>query len=108
MNILLIAAALANATTGAGAARGQVCKGPHPVIEHRPDQQTVIRHSGVAGDPATVIRRGPQGEIVVEQSGPCNEAQVTQGGSHNRSVVRQNGSGNRVTVTQGATSGGRP
>ena len=71
------------------------------MIEHRPDAQTVVRRSGEQGDPATVIRRGPQGEIVVEQSGPCNAAEVAQTGRDNRATVRQSGSGNRVVVSQG-------
>lgn len=65
------------------------------------DAQTVIRHSGDKGDPATVIRRGPEGEIILEQSGPCNDAAIALTGADNRAVVRQSGSGNTVVVRQG-------
>lgn len=109
MNILLIAAALTSAPNAAPAEGiDQVCKEPTAMIEHRPDAQTVIRHSGEKGDPATVVRRGPQGEITLEQTGPCNDAAVTQQGPDNRATVRQSGSGNRVVVRQGPSREERP
>lgn len=71
------------------------------------DGQTVVRHSGEKGDPATVVRRGPAGEIILEQDGPCNDAAITQQGADNRSTVRQSGSGNRVVVRQGVKEPGK-
>ena len=67
------------------------------------DGQTVVRHSGASGNPATVIKRGAQGEIVVEQSGPCSSAKVSQTGADNRAIVRQDGSGNRAVIRQGGS-----
>ena len=75
------------------------------MIEQRIDEHTVVRHSGTPGDPATVLQRGAQGEIVLRQSGPCNEASVTQanaigGSGPHRATVHQTGSGNRAVVVQ--------
>ena len=109
MNIFLIAAALATAPNVAPATGSdRACKGADAMIEQRPDAQTVVRNSGNAGDPATVVRRGAQGEIVVEQSGPCNAAAVAQTGRDNRATVRQRGSGNRVVVSQGPAPERKP
>src|SRR3990167_10039367 len=68
------------------------------------DGTVVTRTSGL-GETVTVVTRGPNGEIRLDQSGPCNDAEIRQGGSNNKSTVSQHGSGNRVVVRQGSPAG---
>lgn len=105
--IAIVVLAASAAAPGVGAAdapfpNSRFCGAPSMPSETR-NGQTVIRHSDAAGDGATVIRRGPEGEIVLEQHGPCNAAAVTQQGADNRAVVRQHGGGNRVVINQGGS-----
>ena len=66
---------------------------------------TVVTRSSGLGETVTVVTRGPNGEIKLDQSGPCNDAEIRQSGSENKSMVRQHGSGNRVVVRQGPPAG---